>query len=228
VPSSVRADRTWTARALARLDRRILRAYSARTTETLRGIVPLRVALPHLERFLARNVAKEIEKDDRVIRRAAEAPGVPGAPGRDVLEGLFAATQQIDREFLSAAGGFPVGIVLRYDQIAPIRLRRIERLFEASTRILEARREQTSLRSALRSCYAQADVERLVREILWLYSQEVLVLSRSVRLPALIGPIREMVAQRLVQVMNEAAAHLAARAARAVYRAGHGPHERGV
>jgi len=206
------------ARALARLDRRILKAYSARTTAILRGVVPLRVALPHLERFLARNVAKEIEKDNRVIRRAAEATRGAGAPGRDVVEALFAETRQIDREFLTSAAGFPVGIVLRYEQIAPVRLRRIERLLESSTRILDACRTQPSVRDALRVCYAQADLERLVREILWLYAQEVLVLSRSVRLPALVGPLREMLAQRLIRVMNEAASDLAARAARIVYR----------
>ena len=216
------------ARALARLDRLVLKAYSARTTQTLRAVVPLRIALPHLERFLARNVAKEIEKDARVIRRAAGAPGGSGAPGRDVMDALFAETQRIDREFLSSAAGFPVGIVLRYEQIAPIRLRRIERIFEASARILDACRTQPSLRGALQACYAQADLQRLVREILWLYAQEVLVLSRSVRLPSLIGPLREMVAQRLIRVMNEAAAHLAARAAHLVYRVGAGARGRGV
>lgn len=215
-------------RALARLDRRILRAYSTRTTESLRGVVPLRVALPHLERFLARNVAKEIEKDERVIRRAVQSANGPGTPGRDVLEGLFAETQRIDRDFLSAAAGFPVDIVLRYEQIAPVRMRRIERLFESSARICEARRSHGSLRGALQACYARPELERLVREILWLYSQEVLVLSRSVRLPALIGPLREMVAQRLVRVMNEAASQLAGRAARMVYRVAPRAAARGV
>jgi hypothetical protein len=206
------------ARALARLDRRILKAYSARTTETLRGVLPLRVALPHLERFLARNVAKEIEKDALIIRQAAEAPGESRPPRREVLEALFAQTQQIDREFLSSAAGFPVGIVLRYDHIAPIRLRRIAQLLEMSALVSEACRKQASLRGALRACYTQSDLERRVREILSLYSQEVLVLSRSVRLPSLVAPLREMVAQRLIRVMNDAAAHLATRAARLVYR----------
>lgn len=216
------------ARSLARLDRGILKAYSAHTTESLRGVLPLRVALPHLERFLSRNVGKEIEKDRRIIGRAAQAVADAGHPGRDVLEALFAETQQIDRDFLSSTAGFPVDIVLRYDQIAPIRMRRIERVFSASSRICAAYREQASLRCALRACYVQTELEHLVREILWLYAQEVLVLSRSVRLPSLIGPIREMLAQRLVRTMNDAAAHLAKRAARAVYRVGSDPRTGGV
>jgi len=211
------------ARSLARLDRGILSAYSARTTQALRGVLPLRVALPHVERFFSRNVGKEIEKDKRIIRRAAEAAAHAGHPGRDVLEALFAETQQIDREFLSSTAGFPVDIVLRYDQIAPIRLRRIERVFSASTRICAAYQERLSLRRALQACYVEPELEHLVREILWLYAQEVLVLSRSVRLPSLIGPIREMLAQRLVRTMNDAAAHLAKRSARVVYRVGSDP-----
>ena len=108
--------------------------------------------------------------------------------------------------------------MLRYDQIAPVRLRRIGRILDSTTRISESVRTHGSLRGALQACYTQVDLEHLVREILWLYSQEVLVLSRSIRLPSLVGPLREMVAQRLVRVMNEAASQLAVRAARVAYR----------
>lgn len=55
--------------ALAVLNRKILEAYSRRTTDTLRAALPLRLALPHLEPVLARNVAKEMQKDALVIRR---------------------------------------------------------------------------------------------------------------------------------------------------------------
>ena len=65
--------------ALAGLNRRILEAYSRRTTDTLRAVLPLRVALPHLDPVLARNVAKETQKDALVIRRA----GVMLAAGRN-------------------------------------------------------------------------------------------------------------------------------------------------
>ena len=58
------------ARVLARLNRALLEAFSRRTTEALRGTLPLRLALPHLEPLLARNVAKEVRKDALVIARA--------------------------------------------------------------------------------------------------------------------------------------------------------------
>jgi hypothetical protein len=216
------------ARGLARLDRSVLRAYSVRTIETLRSILPLRLALPHLEPFLARNVAKEIEKDALVIRRSAQAPAGANAPGRELLDDLLEQTKEIDRKFVSMAGGFQVGIVLRYEEIAPVRLRRMGRLFDVTRRVRAAYGAERSLRAALRACYPQAELEHVVREILWLYAQEALVLSRSVRLPALLGPVREMVAQRLVHVMNETAARLAADAARVAYRAAPGARTRKV
>ena len=37
---------------LTELDRRMLEAFSLRTTEKLRAALPLRIALPHLESFL--------------------------------------------------------------------------------------------------------------------------------------------------------------------------------
>ena len=76
-------------RVLAELDRRILETYSRRTTQALRAALPLRLALPHLEPLLARNVAKEVRKDELAIRSAGEAraagrpPGLQG-PGRQI------------------------------------------------------------------------------------------------------------------------------------------------
>ncbi len=206
------------ARALARLNRRILETYSRRTTATLRASLPLRFALPHLEPFLARNVAKEIEKDRLVIGRVAEALRAGAAPDRAALEQLLEATKAIDREFLSRVRGFPVRIAIRYDDIAPVRLRRIERLVELARRMLVACRSEGSVRAALRACYPRSELEHIIREILRLYVEETLLLSRSVKLPSLLGQVREAVALRLAQIMEEVAARLASDAARVVYR----------
>lgn len=206
------------ARALARLNRRILETYSRRATATLRASLPLRLALPHLEPFLARNVAKEIEKDRLVIGHAAEALGAGAVPDRAALQRLLEATKAIDREFLSRVRGFPVGIVVRYDDIAPVRLRRIERLVDLTCRVLVACRSERSVRAAFRACYARAELERVIREILRLYVEETVLLSRSVKLPALLAQVREVVAARLARVMEEVAARLASDAARIVYR----------
>ncbi|MGA7986465.1 MAG: hypothetical protein WCA01_14890, partial [Burkholderiales bacterium] len=93
-------------RVLAELDRRILEAYSRRTTQALRTALPLRLALPHLEPLLARNVAKEVRKDALVIRCAADALVSGAPPGGAMVDSLLAQGRAIDRDFLAKVGGF--------------------------------------------------------------------------------------------------------------------------
>jgi len=57
----------------------------------LRAALPLRLALPALEPFLAENVAKEVRKDALVIRRAGEALA-PGA-AREILAAARASVR---------------------------------------------------------------------------------------------------------------------------------------
>ncbi len=157
--------------------------------------MPLRLALPALEPFLAENVAKEARKDALVIRRAGEAL-VPGA-AREIL----AAAREIDREFLARIGGFPVRIEIPYDRIEPLRLRRIELGLDAARRILDAWRHGRRLRES----FAPGELERRLFEMLQLYADETQALSHSVRLPGVLEPVRERIAQRLREAMIKAA-----------------------
>jgi hypothetical protein len=148
-------------------------------------------------------VAKEVRKDALVIRRAAEAPA-PGA-AREIL----AAAREIDREFLARIGVFPVRIEIPYDRIEPLRLRRIELGLDTARRILDAWRR----RRRLRETFAPGEFEQRLIEMLQLYAEETQALSRSVRLPGLLEPVRERVARRLREAMTRAARTLARQAA---------------
>lgn len=161
----------------------------------MRAALPLRLALPALEPFLAENVEKEIRKDALVIGRAAEGPG-PGAAGE-----ILAAAREIDQQFLARIGGLPVRIEIPYDRIEPLRLRRIELGLETARRILEAWRQGRRVRAS----FAAGELERMVFEMLRLYAEETQALSHSVRLPALLEPLRERLAQRLREAMSNAA-----------------------
>ncbi len=205
-------------RVLAELDRRILEAYSLRTTQALRGALPLRLALPHLEPLLARNVAKEVRKDALVIRCAADALVAGAPPGGAGVDSLLALGRAIDGDFLAKVGRFPVGIVVRYDEILPLRRQRIERLLEAAYRILDAWRAGRGLREALRACYAQAELESLLARMLRLYAMETRALSRAVRLPALLRPAQDAIGQRLFAIMDAQGERLAREAARVPFR----------
>ncbi len=207
-------------RALAELDRRILETYSRRTTHALRKALPLRLALPHLEPVLARNVAKEVRKDALVIGRAAQALAAGAPPGRDAVDALLTQSKAIDGDFLARVGGFPVGIVVRYDEILPLRKQRVERLLDAAYAILEAWRDGRRLREALGARYTQAELESLIAGVLRLYAMETRALSRAVRLPALLRPAQDAIGQRLFAIMDAEGASIARDAARAAFRAG--------
>lgn len=169
----------------------------------MRAALPLRLALPALEPFLAENVAKEVRKDALVIRRAGEAP----APG--TAREILAAARAIDREFLERIGGFPVRIEIPYDRIEPLRLRRIELGLDTARRILEAWQRGQRLRES----FAPGELERRLFEMLQLYAEETQALSHAVRLPRVLEPLRERVAQRLREAMTQTARTLARQAA---------------
>jgi hypothetical protein len=97
------------ARVLARLNRALLEAFSRRTTDALRAALPLRLALPHLEPLLARNVAKEVRKDALVIARADRVPAT-GAPDREAVRELLQAARKIDGEFLAGLSRAPIRV----------------------------------------------------------------------------------------------------------------------
>jgi len=208
--------------AMAVLNRKILETYSRRTTETLKKAMPLQAALPSLEDFLAMNVAKEVQKDDLIIRRGGEDAAHGVQPSDATAGQLFDATKEIDRTFLARARNFPVGIVIPYDEIAPLRTQRIDKLLTAAYRIFEAGRTPHGSRSAIRaaicSTFARDDFERLLQDLLRLYALETRVLSRALSLPRLLVPLRERLAKSVYEVMNDTANRLAQELSGCVYR----------
>jgi hypothetical protein len=204
--------------ALAAMNGKILNAYSAHTVAALRAAAPLRVALPYIEPILALNVAKEIRKDALVIREAASAAARGEPPPRSKVSELFARTRTIDEDFVAHTGGLPLRIVIRYDEIEPLRTKRIRYVLDAAYRICSAWQLHPRLRDAVRAAYERTDFELISCLILDLYAQETRVLSRSVKLPTVLAPIRERAAKHLALVMSQAAERLSVDLARGLYR----------
>lgn len=193
------------AAALVRLNRRVLERFSARTVAALREALPMRLALPHLEPFLARNLEKEIRKDAMVVAcaRDALAAGVPPAP--EASRALLAAARQVDREFFASVERFPVRFDVPYARIEPLRQRRIELGLALAGSLLGAWGNGRRVRDVM----PRAELARKVGDILALYCEESAALSAGVRLPALLGPLREKLAGMLLQLMRDAAARTA-------------------
>jgi hypothetical protein len=167
-------------------------------------LLPVRLALPALEPFLARNLEKEIRKDVLVVQCAGEALASGAPPGAAEARRLLAEARGIDREFLAGVTHLPVRIELPYDRIEPLRLRRIELGLALSYRILKAWRSGERLRDA----QARKELAREVQDIFALYCEETAALSGGVRIPALLAPLRARLADLLLREMRLAAAGL--------------------
>lgn len=202
--------------ALARLNGKVLEEYSRRTIEELRKALPLRLALPHIQPVIELNLGKEVTKDALVIRCASVDPARPPEP--EAVRQLFMETRRIDDDFVAHAAAFRVRLVVPYGEVEPLRMARITRLMASTGRILTAWSAHNCLRTALRVAYTQIELEATLRQILDLYARETRALTRSVRLPALIEPLRERMAQHLLDVMARASDRLARDIAKGVYR----------
>ena len=200
-------------------NRKILENYSRHTVSVLRGVMPLRLALPRIESFLAENVSKEVRKGTLVLQAVTAALETRRPIGNQTVEQLLVAHREVDRSFLNRIDNFPIGIVMRYDQIEPVRKQRIALLATTAECIVTGWRRKWRVRAILRSTYDRPELERLVHELMRLYALETQMLSRSLRLPALLVPLREMLAQRIYSVMNEVAQQVARETADVVYRA---------
>ncbi len=206
------------AHSLARLNGRILYAYSRRTTAALNAALPLRLALPHLEPVVAANVDKEVKKDTLVILRARELMKTGPLEWNEVLPQLLQATKEIDSQFLSRVGAFPVDIVICYEEIVPVRTRRMKLLYDAALKILSARDRGLRLRGAVQASFSRDEFAQLLEQLFGLYAEETRCISRSVRLPMFLIPLREFIAQELLKVMLRVAQPLALEIAAAVFQ----------
>ncbi len=193
------------AAALVRLNRRILERFSARTVGALRGALPMRIALPHLEPFLAANLEKEIRKDAMVVACVRDAAAAGGRPGPDAARAMLAAARDIDRDFFARVAQFPVRFDVPYGRIEPLRLQRIELGLALAGRILAIWGRGRRVRDEL----PRDELARQVREILRLYCEETAALSHGVRIPALLGPLRDRLSATLLRLMQEAADRMA-------------------
>jgi hypothetical protein len=207
------------AAALARLNRRMLEAFSERTVGALRGSLPLRLALPRLEQILRQNLDKEIRKDALVVRRAAEALAAGAAPGEEAARQLLASARQIDREFVARLGRFPLRLEIPYARIEPLRRRRIGLGLDLAYGILDAWRQRRRLRDA----FAPAELERRLLGILMLYCEETVALGDTARLPGPLAPVGARMASRLLEVMTAVSRELAYDIARSITAAQNRP-----
>ena len=208
------------ARLLAEWNRRLLVAYSRRTTAALQARLPLPSALPWLDRLLLSNVDKEVRKDAGAIAAAVRAVRA-GVPIDDALvEQLLVRAAEIDRDFLAGAARTPLEIPLRYAAINPVRRARIRLVLESTHRLCASWSPRCKLDCALSAVMPAAVLEQRVFDMLTSYAQETRILGESVRMPLLLMPLRRRVLSGLVGIMETTARELARETARGITPAG--------
>jgi hypothetical protein len=203
---------------LAALNGKLLQAFSRRSLEMLRASSALRLVLPQVEPLLVLNVTKEVRKDALAFHAAAAAAARATAPDAQDAGRVLEASKAIDREFLRRLEDFPLRLEISYARVAPVRLRRIERLLEAAYRLLLRWPPRTRLRAVIQAEYSAAAFEQLLLGLLRLYAEEAGALARAVRLPRLLAPLTERLAARLDATLSEVAPRLAHDVSARVYR----------
>jgi MoxR-like ATPase len=82
-------------------------------------------------------------------------------------------------------------------------------LYDAALKSLAAEHSQRRLRAAMQAAFSRDEFAQLLYELFRLYAEEARCLSRSVRLPRLLTPLRELIAQEMLNVMLKVARPLA-------------------
>jgi hypothetical protein len=70
----------------------------------------------------------------------------------------------------------------------------------------------------MQAIFSREEFAQLLDQLFRLYAEETRYISRSVRLPALLVPLRELIAQELLAVMNRVARPLALDIAATVFQ----------
>ncbi|GAB4390932.1 MAG: hypothetical protein Kow0025_26340 [Thermodesulfovibrionales bacterium] len=192
-------------RLLEEMDRALLVEFNSRSIERLKERKPaLRAALPFFEAFREANVRKEVDKDRLIIEQAAAAREA----GRELdVEEVFAMTRAVDARFLDRLPAVPVRV--DYGAIEPIRAERIRLIARGVRVLLDHGREARGLEEAVRMAYTREGYRDLILGILRLYNEETRALSRSIKLPPLVGMAAGAFSRALYGVMEEVSGELA-------------------
>lgn len=203
---------------LCAMNRIMMETFSRHTVDSLKSHTLFRLALPPFQSFLDINVGKEVEKDRMVIALAAKLHQSGTKPDPSHVAALLQAAREIDQDFVRKTAVFPIDIRIRYQDIEHYRQQRIELLLQTSYHILNQWQDKASFRAAMNKLYNETQFRGLIHDILRLYAMETRMLSRSVRIPRLLGPARDAVTQTITNIMQREAEALAKSLAHTVYR----------
>jgi hypothetical protein len=161
-------------------DKAMLVEFSSRVLQRISGRT-LFLHLPFITDYLEANVRKEAEKDRIIIAHAAAA--FPSCAGDEalVVDSLFEETKSVDAAFVKTLLIPSIAITVRYEDIADIRKKRIQRLLKGVYKLLAQWEEAVSFEECVRKAYSERRFKEDLGEMLHLYSLEIRSLNNSIR-----------------------------------------------
>jgi len=163
------------------------------------------LSLPFFSTYYDANVRKEVDKDRLIIEEAAHAFEA-GRPVCDLdLEDIFERTKTVDKAFVDHLMIPSFSLVVRYGDIADVRIQRIWRISRVVYDLLKRWPDGASFVDAVRSAYREAEFRDILLEILHLYNQETRMLTHSLKLLPPLNKAMNSFAETLFQAMEETA-----------------------
>lgn len=189
-------------------NREMVHEFSSRCISRIEGHVPLKALLAPFHRFLEANVEKEADKD-RLIVECAVAAYYDGTDlGAVSREELFEETKRVDAAFLKKVS-LPLLPDVRYQDIADIRNKRIDVLFETVCDLMKNWKEHHSFSETVRKTYSPEQFRKIIIDILQLYRLETMMVAASIKLPFPARTAKDRIEAKLYAVMELVAEEIA-------------------
>lgn len=202
---------------LCSTDREMMLEFSRICVIRLTNHLPLKLFLSPFQHFLDANVLKEIEKDRLIIENTTAH--FEGGRSRDDLDinDIFEMTIKVDDEFVNKLSNPLFSVVIRYDDFAEIRKKRIAAFMNMAFDLLLNWRDDVSFNHIVKTTFAEESYREFLREVLHLYNVETRMLSNSFTFHGPAGMVKDLFADRLFTTMEKTAGEIALEYTRRVY-----------
>ena len=198
-------------------DREMMLEFSRLCVSRLSNYLPLRLFLCPFQHFLDANVLKEIEKDRLIIENAA-AHFERGSNKADLdVNDIFEMTIKVDDEFVNTLSNPLFSVVIKYDDFAEIRKKRIAAFMNMVFDLLHNWRDEVPFPHIVKTTFTEESYRKFLREVLHLYNVETRILSNSFTFHGPAGKVKNLFAERLFTTMEKTAAEMAFEYTRRVY-----------
>jgi hypothetical protein len=176
-----------------------------------------RLFLGVFRHFLDSNVLKEIDKDRLIIRHAA-AEFEKGRHRTSIdINKLFNETKEIDNDFMKELSNPFLTIEIKYEEFGEIRKKRISAIVGLVFDLLHGWRDKKTFQANVKSSFTEKTYRAVLLEILHLYNVETRILSNSTTFHGPARKVKDLVTDKLFDVMEQTALEIASDFAGRVY-----------